>query len=81
MTNMIYKPIHGQIYPDPDGGKFDITMGGFHGAEIWDLVGLYLLSQLAEILPKGWIGLYRDNGLAVSFATPRQVERRRSAVF
>ena len=56
------------------GGKFDITMGGFHGAEICDLVGLYLLSQLAELLPKGWIALYRDDGLAVSSASPRQVE-------
>ena len=57
-----------------NGGKFDITMGGFHGAEVCDLVGLYLLSQLAEILPKGWIALYRDDGLAVSSASPRQVE-------
>ena len=54
------------------GGIFDITMGSFHGAEICDLVGLYLLSQLVQVLPKGQIGLYRDDGLAVSSASCRQ---------
>ena len=34
------------------GGTFDITMGGYHGAEVCDLVGLYLLSELIKILPK-----------------------------
>ena len=42
------------------GGTFDITMGGYHGAEVCDLVGLYLLSQLSQVLPKGLVGLYRD---------------------
>merc|ERR1711873_160545 len=49
-------------------------MGGFHGAEVSDLVGLYLLCQLAEVIPKSHIGLYRDDGLAASPARPRQVE-------
>ena len=57
-----------------DGGTFDITMGGFHGAEVSELVGLYLLSQLAEVIPKSHIGLYRDDGMAASSARPRQVE-------
>ena len=38
------------------------------------MVGLFLLSQLAEILPKSCIGLYRDDGLAVTNARPRQVD-------
>ena len=49
-------------------------MGGFHGAEVCEIVGLYLLSQLTEIIPKSQIGLYRDDGLAASSARPRQVE-------
>ena len=49
-------------------------MGGLHGAEICELVGLYLLSQLTEVMPIHTIGLYRDDGLAVSTATPRQIE-------
>ena len=59
---------------DKKGGTFDITMGGFHGAEVCDLVGLYLLSQLSQVLPKALVGVYRDDGLAVSAATKRQNE-------
>ena len=33
-----------------------------------------MLSQLTEVVPKGFIGLYRDDGLAASPARPRQVE-------
>ena len=55
-------------------GTFDVTMGGYHGAEICELVGVYLLSQLSKVLPKEFIGLYRDDGLAASSARPRQVE-------
>ena len=56
------------------GGTFDITMGGYHGAEVCDLVGLYLLSQLTQVVPARQIGLYRDDGLCVSSATPRQLD-------
>ena len=55
-----------------EGGTFDITMGGYHGAEVCDLVGLYILSQLVDVIPN--IGLYRDDGLAVSHGTCRQIE-------
>ena len=55
-------------------GTFDVTMGGYHGAEICEIVGLYLLSQLAEVIPREFIGLYRYDGLAVSNARPRQIE-------
>ena len=51
-----------------------MTLSGFHGAEICAHIGLYLLSQLSDILPKELIGLYRDDGLAVSNARPRQIE-------
>ena len=40
--------------------------------EICDLVGLYILSLLKEIIPN--VGLYRDDGLAVSSATNRQID-------
>lgn len=32
---------------------------------VCELVGLYLLNQLKDIIPKECIGLYRDDGLAV----------------
>ena len=45
--------------------NFDVPMGSFHGAEICDLVGLYLLHNLSTIINIESIGLYRDDGLAV----------------
>ena len=51
---------------------FDVTMGSFDGAEICDLVGLFILSQLQKLDLN--IGLYRDDGLAVGIQTPRQLE-------
>ena len=56
------------------GGTFDITMGGFHGAEVCEIVGLFQLSKLTEVVPKDLIGLSRDDGLAATVARPRQVE-------
>ena len=44
---------------------FDITMGGYHGAEVCELVGLFMLHGLSDILKKEQVGLYRDDGLAV----------------
>ena len=37
---------------------FDVTMGSFDGAEICELVGLYIQSNLENILPKTNFGLY-----------------------
>ena len=38
-------------------------MGSFDGAEICELVGLYIQSNLENILPKTNFGLYRDHEL------------------
>ena len=43
---------------------FDVTMGSFDGAEVCELVGLYILDILAKEYGKERIGLYRDDGLA-----------------
>ena len=39
-------------------------MGSYDGAEICELVGLYLLNQLSIVIDKSSVGLYRDDGLA-----------------
>ena len=44
---------------------FDVTMGSFDGAELCELVGLYLLMKLQPLLGISNVGLYRDDGLAV----------------
>ena len=56
-----------------EGEEFDVTMGSFDGAETTDLVGLFLLHQLQH-LPVD-LGLYRDDGLAVSALTNRLTEK------
>ena len=38
-------------------------MGSYDGAEICELVGIYTLSKLKNIISKDDIGLYRDGGL------------------
>ena len=43
---------------------FDVTMGSYDGAEICDLVGLFILNTLSQEHGNEGIGLYRDDGLA-----------------
>ncbi|KXJ25355.1 hypothetical protein AC249_AIPGENE10664 [Exaiptasia diaphana] len=44
--------------------SFDVTMGSYDGAEICELVGLFILNDLCTY-GKDNIGLYRDDGLAI----------------
>ena len=43
---------------------FDVTMGSHCGAEICELVGLYLLNRLSTVIDKRSVGLYRNDGIA-----------------
>ena len=45
--------------------RFRCYEGSFDRAKICELVGLYLLDQLKDIVTNGSIGLYRDDGVAV----------------
>ena len=47
-------------------------MGSYAGAEIWELVGIYLLFLLANIIDKNNSGLYRDDGLILLRNVNRQ---------
>ena len=47
-----------------DNTLFDVTMGSFDGAQICELVGLYLLDKLSSLIGRKNVGLYRDDGLA-----------------
>ena len=40
-------------------------MGSYDGAEVCELVGMFLLNDLNNLIRKNNIGLYRDDGLAV----------------
>ena len=45
-------------------GTFDVTMGAPDGAEVCEMVGLFLLKEIDENFPQLNTGLYRDDGLA-----------------
>ena len=56
---------------------FNISMGSFNGAEICDLVGLFLLNELnnSNIFNNNEFGLYRDDALAILRSkSPRTAE-------
>ena len=61
--------------------NFDVTMGAFDGAEVCELVGLFILHKLEHIIPKHYLGIYRDDGLAVVQGSGPELERLRKAVF
>lgn len=67
-------------YGEPWGKKtssnlFDVTMGSYDGAESCELVGAYLLHKIKEKFGSTCdFGLYRDDGLGISKASPRQTE-------
>ena len=44
---------------------FDVTMRSYDGAEVCELVGLFILSELTNLMDKNSIGSYRDDGLAI----------------
>ena len=48
------------------GGLFYVTMGAFHRTQVCEAVGNFLLYQLSKNYSKKDIGLYRDDGLAMS---------------
>ena len=54
--------------------NFDVPMGSMDGAETCELVGAFLLSFLKPLFHDR-VGLYRDDGLAVSDKTPRLTEK------
>jgi len=53
---------------------FDVTMGSYDGAEVCELVGIYLLNKIQDKTTCN-IGLYRDDGLIIIRDTPREVEK------
>ena len=44
---------------------FDVTVGSYDGAEVCEIVGLFMLDMLSKLFEKNSIGLYRDDGLSI----------------
>ena len=67
----------GSIWVKKQQEKFDVSMGSYDGGEVAELVGLYLLSEIEKVLPKGSFGLFRDDGLAALLGRGRQLDKMR----
>ena len=61
---------------------FDVTMGCPDGAEVCELIGLFLLNELekSKIIDSSEVGLYRDDGIAVLRGTKRDGENLRKKI-
>ena len=66
--------MNGEFWTKKGYTNFDVAQGGYDSAEVCDLVGLFLLSELKKLGLKASMGKFRDDGLALSYATPRQNE-------
>ena len=56
---------NGEPWAKIEDSNFDVTMGAYDGAEVCELIGIFMLSQLSNHINKEQIGLYRDDGLAI----------------
>ena len=45
-------------------GLFDVTVGAYDGADIYELVEAFLLNKISEKYDKNSISLYRNNRLS-----------------
>ena len=63
-----------------DNSNFDVGMGSLDSAEVCELVGLFILHNLENLFPKEMVGLYRDDGLAVSNLPGPDLDRLRKEV-
>ena len=56
-------------------------MGSYDGAEIFELVGIYILTRLATIIKKSNYGLYRDDDLVIlRNVNGQQIDRTRKNI-
>ena len=67
--------LNGEIYIKKENPSFDITMGSFDSCEATNLVGLFILSKVSEIIPKEKFGIYRDDFLSCVRLTGRESEK------
>ena len=60
---------------------FDVPMGCFDGAEVCELVGSSILTKFCDVLPREYVELYRDDGLAIVKQMPGpELERKRKKI-
>ena len=60
---------------------FDATMGSYDGAEVCELIGIYIQSLLTNILSKDNMGLYRDDGLFILRKQTDKIRKKIISIF
>ena len=60
---------------------FDVTMGSYDGAELCELVGIFILEKLSKLNAKESNGLYRDDGLMlIRLTSKRLIDKLRKSI-
>ena len=70
----------GATWIKKDGSDFDVTMGSYDGAEVCELVGLYMLHLLSQRLGIDFVGLYRDDEATAQILSKKQADRARKDI-
>ena len=68
----------GELWVKKENENFDVAQGAFDSAEVCELVGLFLLSQMSHLNINP--GLYRDDGLAISLLRARSTENTKKEI-
>ena len=55
----------GELWIKKQSNNFDVTMGPYDGAEVCEVIYIFMLSLIGNKYNRNNIGLYRDDGLAV----------------
>ena len=63
------------------GGDFDVPRGCYDRGEICQLMGIFILNKVSNILDKNSIGLYRNDGLRAFYKLfGPQIEQRKKTI-
>ena len=56
-------------------------MGSYDGAEVWELIGAFMLEEISSVIDRKDIGLYSDDGLGLmgKIGGP-EIERRKKKI-
>ena len=61
--------------------EFDVPMWCFDGAEVCELLGVYILHLLRTVMRKENVGLYRDDGLSIlRNSSGSEIEQKRKQI-
>ena len=68
------------IWVKKSNADFDVSIGAWDGAEICEIVGLYILHIIVDVekvFQSHEIGLFRDDGLAATTGNGHQIDKKR----